>query len=493
MPRPSLAQVAVVAVFALVVAPRASLPLIDGDVWWHIRAGVEVLDTGQIPTRDTWTIAGAGMGWTSQDWLSNVVLAAITGGGAGGGAGATLVSVVYAVLVLLALMLLWMALSARGVSGWLGRLVWLGFGFLVAGPTLGARVQVIDLLLGATALFVLWRYIAHPRRMWLACLPLVAALWANLHAGWVLLFLLGGAVVVGELVDLRFRPAATNPLPGRQLGELAVALGASALAIGLNPSGFGIYAYPLSTALIAAHRDFLAEWSPPSMASIVGQAFWAFVALGVVSALAVARWRLRTADLLILIGLTVMATSAARFLLLVPLAAAVVALAWAQVPSPPVLQRMTRPAGTRYQASANLLLIAGLIGTGAMIALTRVAPNTQVQAIRTHMPVAAVDWMLANSPGQRVFNTYSWGGYLGLRRPELPVYIDGRSDIYGDAPIRRYADAISLRSDPQLLLRDQMIDHVLFNTHHPFAEWLDANGWRRAYSDDLATVWMRGS
>jgi hypothetical protein len=108
------------------------------------------------------------------------------------------------------------------------------------------------------------------------------------------------------------------------------------------------------------------------------------------------------------------------------------------------------------------------------------------------MPVEAVDWIIANDPGSRPFNQYSWGGYLGLRRPSELVYIDGRSDIYGDPPIRRYAETVLLLRDPQAVLDADRIDYVLFDVHTPLAQWLDNNAnWRRAYADDLAGVWVR--
>jgi len=77
-PRPAgfaAASAAVVGFFAAAVFPRATWPLIDGDVWWHIRAGEEVLRSGRIPNVDTWSIVGAGRPWTTQDWLANVLLA----------------------------------------------------------------------------------------------------------------------------------------------------------------------------------------------------------------------------------------------------------------------------------------------------------------------------------------------------------------------------------------------------------------------------------
>jgi hypothetical protein len=69
------ATAAVIGFFVAAVFPRATWPLIDGDVWWHIRAGEEVLQTGSVPRTDTWSIVGQGMRWISQDWLSNVLLA----------------------------------------------------------------------------------------------------------------------------------------------------------------------------------------------------------------------------------------------------------------------------------------------------------------------------------------------------------------------------------------------------------------------------------
>ena len=46
------AAAAIVGFFAAAVLPRATWPLIDGDVWWHIRAGEEVLRIGRAGGHD---------------------------------------------------------------------------------------------------------------------------------------------------------------------------------------------------------------------------------------------------------------------------------------------------------------------------------------------------------------------------------------------------------------------------------------------------------
>ncbi len=213
--------IAIAAFFALVVLPRPAIPLIDGDVYWHIRAGATVLDTGAVPKVDTWSIVGDGMRWISQDWLSNVFLAL---GWRLGEIGPTVLSIGWALLVVLALALLWWAYGRRKPdAGWLGRIIWLAAGLIVAGPVLGVRVQVVDLTLGAAVLACLWAYETDRRLRWLVALPLLAMAWANLHAGWPLLFLLGGAVLAGEAVDRVLRRG--NPLAWRDLGRLAVCAG----------------------------------------------------------------------------------------------------------------------------------------------------------------------------------------------------------------------------------------------------------------------------
>ena len=114
---------AVVGFFAAAVLPRASWPLIDGDAWWHIRAGEEVLRTGRVPHVDTWSIAGAGRSWVSQDWLANVLLAV---GNAAGPWGRTALSLLFGAFSVLTFWILWRAIAMRAPGvGWAGRLIWL--------------------------------------------------------------------------------------------------------------------------------------------------------------------------------------------------------------------------------------------------------------------------------------------------------------------------------------------------------------------------------
>lgn len=495
----SLAAVAMAALFVLVVFPRATMPMADGDAWWHIHAGEEILGTGRVPDTNTWTIAGDGARWISQDWLSNVGMARLFNAGEWG---VGWLSLAFGLVVVVAFGLLWLAIDERGNRGWLGRSLWLVFGLVVAGPIVGVRVQTIDLLMSAATVWILWSYLRRPRPLSVLLLVPLTVAWVNLHAGWVMLFLLGGAVVVGELLD-RWRGGelARQALAPSAIGWLAVALAACLPALVLNPNGIAIYAYPFVTASIAAHREFLTEWSPPDPGSFEGQAAIAFLLLAVIPTLVLCWRRMRTADILWLVGLSVLTVGAVRFaLFLGPIGAAIAAVHLGPAIGAtrlgcaprPTVDRWSRPPASAGRRRLNAVLFAGVVVLGVGIATVRAAPATQAPEIAAAIPIAAAAWVEEHAPRARIFNTYSWGGYLARRLPEARVFIDGRSDIYGDGPIRRFAATWNVTTDPAKLLDEADIDLVLIRPNAPLAHWLDGRaGWRRAYDDGQAAVWVR--
>jgi len=494
------ATAAVIGFFVAAVLPRATWPLIDGDVWWHIRAGEEVLRSGAVPRVDSWSIVASGQPWTSQDWLANVILAL---GERGGAWGETALSFVFGAFTVLAFWILWRAMALRvpGI-GWASRVVWLSVGLVLAGPVMGVRVQVLDLLMATAVVWVCWHYLADPRRRWLIGLPLIAAVWANLHAGWVLLFLIGGAVLAGELVDRLLGRRMDGPpaLEWRQLRDLGLALVVSAGALVLNPNGIDLYGYPFYTLGLTALNRYVMEWFPASLDDLFGWLLLAFAVVAVVPTLAWGRGRLRTADALILLGLTVMAWRAIRFLLIVgPIGGAIAAVVLAPRLGRTRLGRrlsrpfelLARPPGSRGFAAVNAGMAVVLLAIGLGVAFLRVNPDAQATEIARGLPVGAVEWMDAHDPGDRIFNRYEWGGYIGEKRPDELIFMDGRADVYGDDLLRLYVSVIGVE-DPQAIFDRYGIDHVVFPPDTPLADWLDGSpDWARAYADGTAVIWVR--
>jgi hypothetical protein len=242
------------------------------------------------------------------------------------------------------------------------------------------------------------------------------------------------------------------------------------------------------------------EWFPASLDTLFGWLLLGFTLVAVVPVLIVGRRRMRTADVLVLVGLTVMAWRAIRFLLIVgPIGAAVAAvvltpLVWQTGLGrrlSPIVDRLARGRSGRLGA-LNAVLVGLLLVIGIGVAFARVYPVAQSTEIARGLPVGAVEWMDAHDPGDRIFNRYEWGGYIGQHRPHEPIFMDGRADVYGDDLLRMYVAVIGLEGDPQGVFDRYAIDHVVIPPDWDLARWLDDSPfWERVYTDGVAAIWER--
>jgi hypothetical protein len=57
----------------------------NNDIWWHLKTGQWILDTGTIPVTDPFTFTTLGAAWTPHYWLSDVLFAFVFRVGGMGG------------------------------------------------------------------------------------------------------------------------------------------------------------------------------------------------------------------------------------------------------------------------------------------------------------------------------------------------------------------------------------------------------------------------
>ncbi len=137
-----------------------------------------------------------------------------------------------------------------------------------------------------------------------------------------------------------------------------------------------------------------------------------------------------------------------------------------------------------------MLLLVAVVAAVLWVSL-RLQNNDQTIAAR--FPVAAVDYLeasgLAAQPG---YNLYEWGGYLIWRG--IPVFIDGRTEVYGDAFFLYYLQTSEVQENWREPLDDFAVAYVLLKRPHPLGTLLQASGeWQRAYNDDLAQIFVRSA
>ena len=114
------------------------------------------------------------------------------------------------------------------------------------------------------------------------------------------------------------------------------------------------------------------------------------------------------------------------------------------------------------------------------------------RAISADYPVNAINFLRRQGFEGPLYNNLNWGGFLMWYLPELPVAVDGRNDLYGDAMDKVFYESQSAfpsyTSDPYL---DES-RLVILDSTLPLAKILTIDKrFQMAYHDDIATVFTR--
>src|SRR4051794_30899667 len=84
-----------------VLAVRQSVS-IDPDLWWHLKAGQQIIDARSIPHTDDYSFTQQGSEWVAHEWLSEVIMEAIYRAG-----GLTSLVTIFSLIIVVALWLIY--------------------------------------------------------------------------------------------------------------------------------------------------------------------------------------------------------------------------------------------------------------------------------------------------------------------------------------------------------------------------------------------------
>jgi hypothetical protein len=456
---------AVAAVLAVLVA--LSPPVLnDGDTWWHVAAGRMMIAGRTVLTTDpfSWTVHG--QPWFTHEWLSEVLF-----GAAFNLAGWSGVMVLTAVAAGLTAWLL-----ARDVGRWLSGLphiVLVTFGLLLWSGSLLARPHMLALPILAAWTAELVRARAEARDPRWLFLPLMT-LWANLHGSFFFGLALIGPFALEAL--LAAVPAKRTAVVLRWGG---FGLAATAMAA-LTPHGVRTLLFPLQL----IHMGGLAhigEWAPSDFSTVGPLEIALLAGLFVAFTRPIRMSLVRAALLALLIHLALQHVRYDQMLGIVGALILAQPLAHAFGQSPPPQGRGPAIAPIPGLAAAALA-VALLVGRVLWPIVLHDAPTRPISA------VAAVPPAIAATP---VLNDYSFGGYLIGQG--VPVFVDGRADLYGDAFLQAYAKLLEPdRAALTRTLEDRHIGWTILVPGSPIARAMDETpGWRRLSADRWSVIHVR--
>lgn len=448
----------------------------DPDLWWHLRTGELIMDSG-IPSADVFSFTVAGREWITHEWLSQVLMWGLWSAG-----GSIALIIAFTLLVTATYGLAYRTSRAR--PAFTAALV--GLAAVTARIATAPRPQMFNLFFLAALILLLERVRAGmpAHRVW-AAVPMIA-LWANLHSGFLLGVVVLAVYAVGERLERR-RPGG-RPLDSATVRRLPVVAAASFLAAAANPSGFALWTYPLETLRSPAMRTYIREWHSPDFHS---PWFWPFAALLVLTVVVMIGSTRRpgwTQTLLVfgtaLAGLQSMRHIPLFAVVAIPVVAEQLEVAW------DARRAVTHRRG-RTPMSPTVANLTAVLGLVIVTMFVSAAINNNDEAIAAAYPVQAVDVIEASPLADaRGYNAYGWGGYLIWR--DLPVFIDGRADVYGDDFMHLYFQAEDAEADWREPLDMFDVDYVLMPPGSPLGVVLtEAPEWTSVYDDGIAEIFVR--
>ena len=471
------------AIALFVMSVRETL---DPDMWWHLRTGEAIWQMGAIPQFDLFSYTVPQNIWIVQQWLTDLIMWWVYEW-----AGLAGLSLLFALVVAVAFMLVYARCDGRPYLAAFVILV----AYLTAALPLGVRPQMINILFLALFVYLVEGVRVAGWRSWvLWLLPLITAVWANMHSGYLTGITLLGAYTVGEAVQRQFAQPDETTLPWLHIRQLSIVTGLSLLAALVNPRGLDLVLFPLGTLGSDAIQSNIVEWYSPDFHLVYFWFFGGMMALGVLS-LVYSRRAVTWTDLLLFGGPAAGGLLSARHIPLFAVAAAPIIArhllsSLSQTRLYPLASGTSNQAApTRFLQILNGGVLLLMLLVGAVWLQTRLAGNAA--ALEKTFPVAAVDFMEeAGLADGRLYNTYEWGGYLIWRR--IPVFIDGRTELYGNEFFLYYLQTIRVAENWQQPLDEQEVDLVLLRRSSALATVLQVSPtWQEVYSDDLAHIFVR--
>lgn len=481
------------------------LPLSHTDLWGHLSYGRQIVSERAIPQTEPLMPLSEGVPFIDGAWLTQVL-----GYGAWTVGGRAAMAFLFALSVTLSSGFIMMRVRQKTGSGLFallafGLLLWVDWKQLMI-----VRPQVAGLVMFCGLFSFLTSKKWHGS-LWVG-VPVLFALWANMHGSFMVGLGLLGAFTIGRAVDLLRRTGKVKMLlRDRWVFRYLLLTELAAVATLVNPYGLALHAEVLSFGQNANLADII-EWKPLSIRMFQGQAA-AAVALMLIVFYRFSPRRVSTTELILLAGLGVGALWTSRMILWwAPVAAYFVALhghsiyrRWRQAEpatEPP------RTASLWTVVSLGIAFLAFEISHMGNVTVDLATGKTEKArdrmnkvAVSDMTPVLVVDKYLnkvyggKNPPTGLVFNTYEMGDYLTFAGPRnMKLFLNSHAHLVPTDVWKAYMGISEFGRDWESELARYgvnmvIMDNITRKSSQTF--FYESGKWNLDYQDATVTVYVR--
>lgn len=443
-----------------------SLIKLDPDFGWHKRMGEEIVQHG-ITETEYFTYSMPDYPFIDFEWGSHLVWGVMFPiiGSIG-------LAVLYALCAISAIMFV-----LKDYKNILVKNIVLILASAVLMEFIGIRVQIISWMFFVVVLYV---FLFKEKSRLFFFSPLIFLLWANVHGAFVLGLALFGIKLISDVIFHK-----------SLIVKSWVVFVISVLVTLLNPYGVDLWRETIIIATDSQLRWSISEWVPTIF--FIGLSVWIYSGISIILFFFY-RKKLNPTHIVLLIVTFVSGISSIRnipywifcsALLLYPLI-------------PFIESRVARIkfGKVRFQKSLIFLFFIAIVVFAINLA-SQIRFSLNMREGKFY-PLHAVEYLQKNAPGQNVFSTYDWGGYLIWKLPEKEVFIDGRMSSWsverGESRYNvfdEYKEVMRENIALSKLSRTYSIDTILLPSDHQNLKKQLQKEWVQVYRDDISVIYKK--
>ena len=451
--------------------------LLDADTAFHTRIGQHILSTWSVPHTDLFAFSKVAQPWYAFEWLSETALACAYNAASWKG-----VALLAGVSIALYITMLLKFIMWKGANGLIAMVITL----LVATGTsihFHARPHLWTLLFLTASIWLLEYNRRDGGRLIWVLIPMTA-LWANIHGGFFIFFVLLALRIFGCVGESHFWPESRHERRSEAVQLVWVGVACLCASL-LNPYGYRLHEHILETLKSKWIIANVSEFQSPSFNSEPMYDVMILLFAGLVSIAPLMRKKRLVEPLWILFLAYASLTSvrhATIFLLVVaPIVAVELSQWWERV-----AEGKSKASLMGMLNDVSRSLSAGMPGTSLLIPMAIIAlalaPGLQWPTVfpEQWVPVKFIETHHDLLAASRVFASDQIADYLVFRNyPRQRVFLDSRHNYYGEEIGNDYIAINSGSPQWRSLLDKYKFDLILCESDAPVGTLVQATGgWR---------------
>lgn len=384
------------------------------DYFWHYKAGEYMITNSTILTHDVFSWSLFHAPWVSHEWLFDVFIY-----GLDCLFGDLHVFIYVFSVSFLILLFLFLVQKKEYLKNIPFALLWTVF-FILIFYALSSRPQLFSFLFFAISVWLVFYFFYHPDSKRIYFLPVISLFWANVHGGSSnLSYLLCFLAVFCGLFQFSFSKIEAVRLTKRQIVTYLVVALLCMVTITINPHGITMLFYPYQNMGDSLMLSTIAEWQPSDLNEISHYGYFIFVFL-VLIIMIFSKKKIRFIDAIFYIMFLYLGLKNLRFWFFSYIVYSLFIFYY--IPK-------------RKIDSYSCLLIVG----GSILLIGIFISHFSYNDIISNKTLSdkAISILKEESP-KRLFNYYDYGAYLIYE--DIPVFVDGRADLYSNKIYKDYQD-----------------------------------------------------